>query len=79
MASEDNGILATIPGQYVSRATAGLPEPFTVQWKTAVCTSLQVPGIGRVGFTAEAMQFKHGRSVHYYWNVVRAVLISDPT
>jgi hypothetical protein len=75
MTEPDNGILAQIPGEYVSAATAGLPDAATMLWKTAVCTALDVPGIGRVGFTSEAMQFKHGRSTHYYWSVVRAELV----
>lgn len=72
---DDPGILASIPGQYVAAATLRLPEAVAFQWKTPVSTWLDVPGIGRVGFTAESMISKHGRSTHYYWSVKRAVLI----
>lgn len=75
VSANDNGILASIPGEYVSKATSGFPEAVTVPWKTVRESELEVPGIGRVRFTAEAMNFKHGRSTHYYWSVKRAVLV----
>lgn len=76
-AGEDRGILASIPGQYVSAATDQLPDPAGLPWKTALSTALEVPGVGRVGFTAECMVTKKGRSTFYYWNVTTAVLVTD--
>ncbi len=75
MTDPDNGILASIPARYVSVATDELPEASTVPWKTVRETELDVPGIGRVRFTAVSMVSKKGRSTTHWWSVIRAVRV----
>ena len=71
----DNGILATIPGQYVAAALDQLGRPEAAANDTAEC-DMDVPGIGRVRFTATRRRAGRGRAKTYYWTADRAVLIN---
>lgn len=75
---DDNGILASIPGQFVSAAIDQLPDAETVAPANGrMETELDVPGIGRVRFKARQMVSKgKSRYWYWYWSVERAVLIS---
>lgn len=72
--NDDNGILASIPGQYVAAATSQLTEAALSTEKTAE-TALDVPGFGRVRFSARRMMSKKGRATIYWWSVTRAVRV----
>lgn len=61
MTTPDNGILASIPGQYVAAATFQLPED-VYRWKATATTDLDVPGFGRVRFAGERLMAKKGKS-----------------
>lgn len=73
MDTDYNGILASIPGQYVSLAIdrmgiAGMSvEPTTT-------LDLNVAGFGQVRFTARRLggTSKRSHAAHYYWSVIRA-------
>ena len=72
MTDPDNGILASIPGQYVAAATHQLLDPVSVTFADRFReTEMDVPGIGRVRFFAEAKAARHKRSTIAYWTVNR--------
>lgn len=70
---DDNGILAKIPGEYVAKAILPLPKPTALRPDCEV--ELDVPGIGRVRFTAHCHKSNHGKNVSYFWSVSKAVKV----
>lgn len=72
--STDNGILAKIPGEHIGAALQTLPDPASAKSETLE-VERDVPGIGRVRFTAVLYKSKHGKSVIYFWGASKAVLI----
>lgn len=71
MTYADNGILANVPGQFVSQGSEGLPDPetATVEVQTAV---VDADWAGRVTITYRRQLARHRKHSHWYWRAVRA-------
>jgi hypothetical protein len=67
----DNGILAGVPGQFVARGSATLPDP---ESSTAEEMGAEVDSewAGRVCITYRRVRFKHRKLTRWYWQAVRA-------
>jgi hypothetical protein len=72
----DNGILSTVPGEFVAQGSKGLPEPATAMAELRTAT-LDAAHAGRVTITYERALAKHGKSRHWYWRAVRADAAPD--
>ncbi|RDK06453.1 hypothetical protein DN412_31180 [Cupriavidus lacunae] len=70
-----NGILARIPGQYVS-AALGLLPPAASTLARHQEIEMDAGPAGRVRFFAEKMRARHHRHSHYFWSVYRAEPVS---
>jgi hypothetical protein len=73
---DENGILARIPGEYVSDALKTLPKADTAT-QTPLDTQLDVPGIGRVRFSAKRLGSKKGKSTTYFWSIFQAIKVDE--
>ena len=72
MSEDDNGILAKIGGEWISKALHNLPPAEASKEDTMV--TMDVPGMGMVRFSAKRLRHKHGKDVHYFWSAIRADL-----
>jgi hypothetical protein len=72
---DDNGILATIHGDYIARAGGMLPPAAADQDKYATA-EIEVPGIGRVHIRYELMTSHSGRPRHWAWTATFAEIAS---
>lgn len=70
----DNGILPRVPGEYVGAAINTLPAPTSTS-DAVMETEIDVPGIGRVRFTAKRNESNRGRSRNYFWTATKAVIV----
>lgn len=71
----DSGILPRIGGEIISAALKTLP-PAELATVDTIELERDVPGIGRVRFTAKRKRAKHHRHSHYFWSAAKAVLIA---
>lgn len=74
--SEENGILALVPGQFVAQALNALPEAArdTEPCRQAV---IDVPGLGRVRFTCRRVVSRKGRAKTAFWAAQKAEQVAD--
>lgn len=70
-----NGILARIPGQYVSAAVSLLP-PAALTQELHQEVEMDAGPAGRVRFFVKRMRARHHRHSHYFWSVYRAEPVS---
>lgn len=70
----DNGILSRIPGEHVAGALQLLPPAVSAKEEVAE-VQYDVPGIGRVRFTADRLKSKRGKTVRYFWSMSKAELL----
>jgi len=68
-----NGILARVPGQYISAGHSGLPAPGEAQrGEPERRVIIQVPGLGLVRVTYLLHSHRHRKSRHWFWTAVHA-------
>jgi hypothetical protein len=67
----DNGILATVPGQYVSEGANALPDPETAADEEVTAT-IDADWAGVVKITYRRQLARHRKHSHWYWRAVRA-------
>jgi hypothetical protein len=70
----DNGILERIRGEDIAAAIQTLP-PAELSKVDTIEVDHDVPGIGRVRFTARRKRAKHHRHSHYFWSAAKAVVV----
>lgn len=70
-----NGILARIPGQYVSAVVNLLPPAASTQ-ELHQEVVMDAGDAGTVRFFAKLMRARHHRHSHYFWTVYRAEPVS---
>ena len=70
----DDNILPRVPGPLLARALKKLPAAEIWPNETAE-TTIDVPGIGAVRVVAKRMKATRGKSSHYFWTAVSAVLV----
>ena len=68
-----SNVLPSIPGQYVAIAIQAMPKDAPPGAVASV--EQDVPGVGRVKFTALRMSLSRGRNVHEFWTVESAELV----
>lgn len=71
--NEDNGILATIPGQYLGEALKSLPHPDATADDQMV--DIDVEHIGRVRLYIRRQKAVRGKHSHWFWSTWRAEAI----
>jgi hypothetical protein len=69
-------ILSRIRGEHVAAVCRSLPESETAK-DTFLEKEFEVPGHGKVLFLCKRVRYKHGKSSHWSWKVVAAVLAAD--
>jgi hypothetical protein len=67
----DNGILATVPGQFVAEGSQGLPDPATAAVDELTAT-IDADWAGWVRITYRRQLARHRKHSHWYWHAVRA-------
>lgn len=67
----DNGILATVPGQFVAQASQGLPDAGTAT-EQEVSATVDADWAGVVTITYRRQLARHRKHSHWYWIAVRA-------
>lgn len=73
--SDDNGVLAWVPGHLVGGASHQLPPPGPDQEANPVRRVIvEVPDLGLVELTFELRKMTHRRSTHWAWLPLRADL-----
>jgi len=71
MDDEDNGILASVPGQYIAQAARSLPEPATsLHERVSAVIDADWAGVVRIRYQRQKM--RHGRDSHWAWVAYRA-------
>lgn len=70
-ADPENGILASVPGQYVAEATQLLPPADTAEDRDYE-VEIDAGHVGRVRIYARRQKARHGKHAHWYWLVFRA-------
>lgn len=68
---EDNGILAQVPGEYVSQGKRDLPPPAAAEDRDYTA-EVDAGHVGRVLITYRPQKHKRGKSSHWFWVAVRA-------
>lgn len=67
-----NGILARVPGQFISAGSKQLPPAGAHEQAERQTVLPDVPDLGAVRITYRLNRYKHGRSWHWHWVAVRA-------
>lgn len=77
----DNGILARVPGEYVSQALKTLPkaETSTKDYETAFVDVGPPWNLGLVRITAKRSKYKRAKFTRYIWHAVHAQKEPDGT
>ena len=71
MDDEDNGILASVPGEYISQGSRLLPEAATaLQEHLSAVIDADWLGVVRVHYQRQKM--RHGKDSHWAWVAYRA-------
>jgi hypothetical protein len=70
----DNGILAKIPGDFISAGMRQLPPPAAGVDAQPRAVTVQVPDHGAVQIAYALASYRHGRSRRWHWVAVRADL-----
>ncbi|TAL87481.1 MAG: hypothetical protein EPN46_03920 [Candidimonas sp.] len=73
-ADSENGILASIPGQYVAEAIQLLPPVDTAEDRDYT-VEIDAGHVGRVRIYARRQLARHGKHAHWFWLVNRAEAI----
>lgn len=73
MKTVDSGILAKIPGEYVSMGSQLLPSAESAQADERREAMVAVPFLGRVVIRYRRFTYRHGKSRHYCWVAEGAV------
>lgn len=68
---EENGILAQVAGEYVSRATKTLPPAGAAEDRVYEVV-IEAGNAGIVRMLAKRQQAKHHKHSHWFWLVYRA-------
>jgi hypothetical protein len=66
MESDDNGIFAQVPGQYIAQALQALPPPETAEGRP-YGVEAEAGELGRVRILARPARVKHNKHAHWYW------------
>lgn len=69
--SSGNGILARVPGEFVSLGSTSLPDPETATDQELTVT-VDADWAGVVRITYRRHLVKHRKHSHWYWRAVRA-------
>jgi hypothetical protein len=69
--TDDNGILGSVPGRYISEASNKLP-PAETATDDPVTVAVDAAWAGPVWITYERKRMRHGRHSHWAWVAVRA-------
>lgn len=74
--SDDNGVLAKVPGEFVSMALKTLPNSSTA---TGAClqTVIDVPGLGPVRFTCRRFASRKGKIASTFWVAEKAEQVAE--
>ncbi len=72
----DNGILGTVPGQYIAEASKELPDPATATAERMTAT-INAGWVGPVRITYDRCLTRHHKMSHWYWGAVSAEAV-DP-
>jgi hypothetical protein len=67
----DNGIMASVPGQFIARGSQQLPDPETAT-EAEMSVTLEADFVGRVRITYRRQLARHRKHSHWYWAAVRA-------
>jgi hypothetical protein len=70
-ANGNDGILVTVPGEYISAASRDLPDPATATAGRMTAT-IDAGWVGLVRITYERRFTKHHKMSHWYWGAVSA-------
>lgn len=71
---EDNGILASVPGQSIAAALESLPPAATTEADQIV--EIKADHIGPVRIDVIRRKAKHGKHSHWYWAAYRAEAVA---
>ncbi len=74
----DNGVLGRVPGEYVARGEALLPDPNTAPKDAYDVEADGGPDLGRVLLHYERKTAKKGRHSHKFWSCARAERLDAP-
>jgi hypothetical protein len=70
-ADPENGILASVPGQYIAEATQLLPPAETAEDRDYT-VDIDAGHVGRVRLYARKQKARSGKHAHWFWLVNRA-------
>jgi hypothetical protein len=68
---DDNGILAAVPGEHISRASHTLPDPATAE-QDRMSAVIDAGWAGRVQISFLRYRYRSGRSITWAWTAYRA-------
>jgi len=77
MMEADNGILTSVPGQFVSAAHDSLP-PAAIAEDRPYEVLIEAGHIGWVRLYMRRMKARHHKHSHWFWSVYRAEPASPP-
>ncbi len=69
--SDYNGILASVPGEYIAEAINALPDAETAEDRDYEVV-LEAGHVGMVRLYACRKKARHGKHTHWFWSVHRA-------
>lgn len=74
----DNGILRSVPGQFIAEGARLLPEP-AASAQDAATSEVTASWLGSISISYLRTRMRHGRHSHWSWVAVRAdAIAADP-
>jgi len=74
---EDNGILASVPGEYIAGAWRGLPPASTAEDRLYE-VEIEAGHLGKVRLFLRRHRARHHKHSHWFWVACRAEAIATP-